>query len=253
MTKEHHFLVGLLTVTLLFWGTGAPSLAAPDVDDAAEYLRQVAELVIKKDAAGIHKRLTPEVQSRFSQKDITAYLNNALSGLGSPKGMTLKGFQMLPGNEYVQVQGELQFEKGPVLLTLTLKALGDGYQIHHMNLNFPMSEEKFHKWGQKPKRFLKEEFFPTLKDKGVDSAIGYVDKKVRAKVGDGLIKEILSPLSKIDITSIKSYDYEDTTEGITHRFVLVGSYLQSPCLVEIMVRENKGSFSVLDVNISVQE
>ncbi len=224
-------------------------LGAVDPEKAADYFRQVAELVIKGDGSKIYSMMTPEVQANFSKKRVQDFLKATLSGLEKPKGATLNGFQILPGGEYCKVSGQLEFEKDTISLILTLKVSENGFQIHHLNLYFPKGTELYYKYGQESQRFLKDQFFPTLKANGVEGAIALVDEKVRAKVGDEMIKAVLEPLRHVTIQKIKTYSIDNTTEGKTHQFILLGDYRESLCEVEILLAERGDDFKVLDVNI----
>lgn len=224
-------------------------IAGVELDMAADYFKQVAELVIRRDSSAIHKRFTPEVRATFSQKKFKDFLESTLMGQGKAKGTTINGLQVLPGGDYCEVSGELQFEKDSVNLTLTLKVVENGFQIHHLYLYFPKGTDLYYKFAQKAHKFLKDVFFPALKDRGVEEALAFVDSKVRAKVGDQLIKAVLEPLKDVTIRKIKTYDNANTTEGKTHEFVLVGDYKNSLCEVEIIVAESEQDFKILDVNI----
>ncbi len=240
-------VIFLLVVSSLVW-------AAPiNSEEAISYFKQIVELVIKQDVSNLHKEFTPEVQKKISKEYLKDFLNNTLGGVGEPKGMTLSGFNMYPGNpDYCQVQGVVEFSNEKVIVTAVLKKTKKGFAIHHLNLNLPNSASRINKLAGKAKDFLKDVFFETLKTQGVDSAMGYIDNNVRKQVGDDIIRPIITKLRDVTVEGIKNYNVQNTTEGIMHRFILAGVLNDKPCDVEMILRPHQNSFVIVDVNIYQQ-
>jgi|GEM_PF-2798356 len=230
-----------------------------DVQDvqgqAIEYFRQVAELVIKKDAPAIYERMTPAVKQKFTVDQLADFLNKALGGLDQPETVTLTGYQMQPDGFHCIVQGLIKYPTEKVVLTLTLKRSFDGFLISHLNINFPEMSEAVRKrlqaFSAGAEKFLKNTFFPTLQGKGVDAALELVDDDVRKQVGDDLIKSILVKLKPVKIEKLIDYNKQEIAgnEKPAHRFVFEGLSNGTVYNVEIILQPEGNSFKVVDVNL----
>ncbi len=230
-------------------------LSAPiNSEEAVNYFSKIVELIIKQDVSALHKRFTPEVQQKISKEYLKEFLKNTLDGVGEPKGMTLSGFNIYPNNpDYCQVQGVVEFSNEKVIVTAVLKKTEKGFAIHHLNLNLPSGANRINKLAGKAKDFLKGVFFETLKNQGVDNAMGYIDSDVRKQVGDDIIRPIITKLRDVTIEGVKKYNVQNTTEGTVHRFVLAGVLKNKPCDVEVILKPRGDSFVIVDVNIYQQQ
>ncbi len=240
-----------LCTCLLFLSS---AIAAPiNSEDATKYFAHIVELVIKQDIPNLHKEFTPEVQQKISQQFLKDFLQKILAGVGEPRGMDVTGFNIYPNNqEYCQVQGIVKFSNEKVIVTAVLKQTDKGFALHHLNLNLPQGSRKIETLAGRPKKFLKNVFFETLQKQGVESAMNYVDSNVRKEVGDDLIKTIVSRLKEVTIQGVKNYNVQNTVKGTMHRFVLVGLLHNEPCDVEIILRPEKDSYRIMDINIYQQ-
>ncbi|SFM47070.1 hypothetical protein [Thermodesulforhabdus norvegica] len=245
------FIPGLILGVVLIAQAGDTAVTP---DSISEYFREVAELVIKRDAKGIYERMTPEVQQKFTSDYIADFLNKTLGDIGEPISATLTGFQLDSGQGFSQVEGLLEFSKGKIFLGLLLKNTPEGFRIHYLNIHYPQDDVHGQKmiqtFASEAKNFLKDTFFETLKKEGSQIAINYVDPEVRKEVGDDLITMILDRLRNVEITDIQNYSYDSSREGILHKFLLSGlTDNQEGCSVEVVLREEKENFNILDINI----